>query len=657
MFLAGIVSILAAFAGYVQSGGGEELLRRALATVTSGNATFKSLEFNWQDGEMVVTNLHHEDYQYKKDESIASFTGIEADKIQVKMDLYPWPPDFTRIVVHGIKTAITVSEGFLLSEKLPQKPKTPPIPPIEFRDCDLKLTIGGLQPLELTGCSGELRMGRENELRGTFSLKELNGKPFNFKLELLEDGRWVFTGDEIQIDTVALKAKTNLFAGKFDPVGLLVRALFSGEMGARGTLTSMHIVLQPATAQRKFVCDGEVSYRNLEFKLPPAEQEAGQAVPFFLGQLIGTDESQGESPWPRWMQVDRIKTGDHGRVAFRMAEGRLDFSANEGPGSTFTGIRKDHVFPPLEALSGSVETDSQGRPKRVVLRGFLGEQLSFETRIDRGADRSRTYELVLEPRAGDSNRIVFGKPLWRFSSRVQDYPKRGPDMPMLDFEIEGDARHFPYPEWLPPGMTDLAGHLYAKGQFRDTDSILHFDMIRLDDGASLAFGGSEDESKSRLLWKAVHALFPIDPAWSLRDLSMGGRADVHFGQNLKLDSIKLDDWTLTSGTISYAGRTTNFAVTPLSLHAHYQESEVSDSNILLTAAAQALWKVSLIGNWKSDLQHVTGGIKFIEQDVPLPLYPQSGMLDSKFISDDRRRVNRETEIVIENNRLHREVRP
>ncbi|MCY3023228.1 MAG: hypothetical protein NTW87_29985 [Planctomycetota bacterium] len=186
MFLAGIASVLAAFAGYIQSGGGEELLRRELAHLQTGRAQFDTISFRWKTGEMVVTNLRHNSFSWPKKNPIASFSGLLAREMTVKMDLLPWPPAVQSITIRGMPdTAIAVSEGFLQTGKL-QSLRYDQIPPIRFVDCNLDIKIGVVGPLKLSGCSGELRRGSGNEPpRGTFSLRELDGRPFNFQLETL----------------------------------------------------------------------------------------------------------------------------------------------------------------------------------------------------------------------------------------------------------------------------------------------------------------------------------------------------------------------------------------------------------------------------------------------------------------------------------------
>jgi hypothetical protein len=645
MFFGGIVSVLAAFAGYIQSGGGEELLRRALANLKTGTAQFDSHKLSWQTGELVVTNLRHADFTWTKQNSKASFSGLQAAEMRVQMDLLPWPPNVKSVIVRGMHdTAIQVSEGFLQSG-LVQDLRTADMPPIHFEDCDLSLKIGDLDPLVLRGCTGVLRRDQRDRqtLRGAFSLRELNNRPFGFKLETLEDGRWVLTGQKMEIDTVAaLATQSNPFAGKLDPVGLLVRALFSGDMGAKGTLSALRIVVRPATETEAFACDGEVAYSNLQFHLPSPEKKEGEAVPYLLGLLLGADETKGENPWPRWMQVDRIKTGSHGRVAFHMSDGVLNFACDEGLGSAFTGIRKDHEFPPLEAFKGAVYTDAEGRPTRLVLRGFLGSQLCFETRIHRAADGKRTYELILEPRPGDSHAVVFGKPLWRFVSRVAD--KQG----VAEFELEGDARHFPIKDLLPAGIQDFSGHVYAKGSYSAETKRLVFSRITLDDGAALLYGGpdarTEPSGGLAPFWKTLQALFATNSAWKLQDLAVQGEAEVQFDKDLRWRSTTLANWTVTSGSIIHAGLTTDIGLPGIQLKGeHKQESEAPfGTGVQLSAFVPGLWQLSLQSQWKAQDGKLGGTFVLQEKDIPLLLHPQRETLSSPYVSRDKLRVNRTT---------------
>ena len=664
MFIAGVISVLASFGGYIQSGGGEELLRRALAGLETGKANFDSIDFNWRNGEMIVSNLRHDNFDWPKKNPVVAASGLTAKDMKITMDLFPWPPNVTRVTVEDMPDiAIRVSDGFLQDARL-QGLRQKQLPPIEFKNCNLTLKLGEFLPLKLSGCSGELRRDASGTLRGHFSLQKLNGNPFNIKLETLEDGSWVCTGDEIQIDTRgSIVQPFNPLAGKLDPVSLLVGALFSGEMGADGKVTSLRVEVLPAAPGRAFKCHGEVGYQNLEFRLPPPEKPSGVAVPIFLSQLIGHEDL-----WPRWMQVDKIRTGEKGRVEFHMAEGRLEFHCDEGPGSAFIGIRQDKVFPPLESLRGSVETDADGRPRQIVLHGFLGEQLSFETYIERAPDRIRTYQLMLEPRAGGYNKLAFGRPLWRFSSRVQDYTSVPAselgEHPLVSFELEGSARHFPWTE-LPAGMRDVGGHVRAQGRF--TEGLLRFDSIALDDGAELVYGGAsrggkEVSASSEFgpLWQALQEIFTTTSPWKLHDLSLQGDAQVQFGADRRWESSSLKNWSLASGSIIYGGLTTDLGIAQLSLSAQHRQQSVPpySSHLEVTASVPELWQVKLSGDWKTEEgKQPDGDFMLVEKNVPLPLHPQREKLTEPYVSADKRRVNRITEVHIHDGKIEHDVKP
>lgn len=662
MFLAGLLSILASFAGYVQSGGGEELLRRLLANFTAGRANFDSLAFKWRTAEMVVTNLKHEPFEWPKKNPIASFSGLLAKEMTVKLELFPWPPAVESITVQGMpEAAIAVSEGFLQTGKL-QELHLEHVPPVRFIDCNLKLDIGPVGPLRLSGCSGELRRGSAKEPpRGSFSLSELDGRPFNFKLEMLENGRWALTGEGIQLNTRAIKAKGNPFAGQLDPVGLLVRGLFAGDMGAEGTISSLRLTVQPATGTRKFVCDGEVGYRDLQFHLPKPTAEAGEALPFWLDRLLGA----GENLWPRWMQVDVIRTGADGRVAFHMADGRLNFACDEGQGSAFTGIREGQTLPALEALKGAVETDENNRPRHIVLRGFLGEQLSFETHLEKNPDRSRTYEMLLEPRvavprAGGEPKP--SKPLWSFASRVTDYfdvssaqrPTTAGEHSRVTFALQGEARHFPWPDWLPPGMRDLSGRISAEGRFTEQQRLC-VDAVNLNDGAVLIYGGAATAVNAAAapafgpLGDALQEFFGTAQPWELQNLTLRGRANVEFSPDLAWQRTVLNDFALASGSLVSKGRIVNLATAGIVLEVvHTREAEVPNVGVL--AYVPNKWKVRLTGAWRPDGS--TGTFKLLEENVPFELHPQQDTLPPG------QPVSRETSVQISKGKPPvREVKP
>src|SRR5260370_627351 len=93
MFLAGIVSVLAAFGGYLNSGGGEELLRRALHDLFTGKIQFDPIQLNWKAGKLVVNNLSYDQpYEWPKRDPIVRVSGLDVAKTTVEMDFLPWPP-------------------------------------------------------------------------------------------------------------------------------------------------------------------------------------------------------------------------------------------------------------------------------------------------------------------------------------------------------------------------------------------------------------------------------------------------------------------------------------------------------------------------------------------------------------------------------------
>src|SRR6185295_13724559 len=115
MFLAGMFSVLAAFTGYViKSGGAEELLRGALANLDSeGRVQFNPPQFDWRNGVLEVTDLRRKEFKFGDKAGADSISGLEADKVRVTVDLFPWPPNVRLIEIHGMhKTELTVTQGF-----------------------------------------------------------------------------------------------------------------------------------------------------------------------------------------------------------------------------------------------------------------------------------------------------------------------------------------------------------------------------------------------------------------------------------------------------------------------------------------------------------------------------------------------------------------
>jgi len=647
MFLIGIVCVLASFCGYVLSGGGEEFLRRALNKVPSGTVTYKSLELNWRRNRIEVSDVSHSDFSWPADKPVARFSNLVVPRLSVQLE--GWPARVESIVVEGVRgLSIDLTEGFLQSGKLPEQKASGDLPRLEFKDCDIVVKLGGSSPLALNGCDGELERSPSGQLRGGFKMRELNGNPFELNVETLGDGRWVVTGQTIHLDTrAALSAKRNPFSAKLDPVGLLVNALFSGEMGAEGMLTSLHVAVQPETEAHPFACEGEVGYSNLSLKLPSGEDKSSEAIPFLLGMLLGADDMSGAKSW---LKVDKIVAGEggkHGRIAFHMAEGRLDFSSDEGTGSAFTGYSGGKKQPPLESLKGSVETDASHQPKRIVLRGFLGNQFSFEGRVTRNDDRSRTYELALEPRPGDAEQLEFGKPLWRLETRLVDYlsvKDAAKEAPLLDFEVEANTRGFPLAEWLPPGLKQLSGRLHAKGGFFSLAGgdgrMLRLDDVKFDDGGKIVYGGAE---RTKLgvdfhpFWEAFYALFATTKPWTASDLVLSGNAEVWLDKNLQWNRVRLSEWRIQSGSLVHDGTLTELALPDLKLGGEFTRDPVKEIKDGAFQAEGTDWSATLSGKWIHDgSKSPSGEFTYKENNVPLRIHPLREILKSLGTSKNER---------------------
>ena len=102
-----------------------------------------------------------------------------------------------------------------------------------------------------------------------------------------------------------------------------------------------------------------------------------------------------------------------------MANGKLDFFCDEGLGSAFTGSRGKDSFPPLESLKGAVETDAQGHPRRIVVRGSRAVAVEYERKgLPHRAEADR--EIVLSAGAYGSPTILLRSGIgltWRFQLR------------------------------------------------------------------------------------------------------------------------------------------------------------------------------------------------------------------------------------------------
>src|SRR5438067_430512 len=102
MFLAGLVAVLASFAGYIQSGGGDELLHRALAHYSNGKASFDSITPVWSKGELVVRNLSYKPLVWPEEKPVVHISGLEVDTMTIRMDVSLWPPRVDSITFAGV---------------------------------------------------------------------------------------------------------------------------------------------------------------------------------------------------------------------------------------------------------------------------------------------------------------------------------------------------------------------------------------------------------------------------------------------------------------------------------------------------------------------------------------------------------------------------
>ena len=86
--------------------------------------------------------------------------------------------------------------------------------------------------------------------------------------------------------------------------------------------------------------------------------------------------------------------------------------------------------------------------------------------------RCLASELARDPRRIRVNaaQLNFGRPLWRFESRVKDYvsvPDRPANLALAEFEVESTIQSFPVAEWLPAGLKQFTGRIHAKGGFHN----------------------------------------------------------------------------------------------------------------------------------------------------------------------------------------------
>lgn len=638
MFLAGIVSVGGSLAGYLSSGGGDELLQQALVSFfPQGNVRHEGIEFDRQTwSRIVVRNLRSDPIV----EGQNSVQGLVAERCEVNLDLWPWPPRIDSVHVFGMRSVeISVQPGYL-QDTQPKIAKGPPFP-VYFHGITAGVKIGNGPWLKLEDCSGVLKQGLKEAMIGEFSLSKLNGKPFEFTIASLGEGRWESHGRNLEIDTQVLHVEAEKLGEAVDPVTLLLRALLTGEMGAKGAISSLRVAVQPGSATRPFLCEGQVGYQNLELHLPQARTPAGAAVPTFLRWMFFSDNSS----WPTWLQPDSIRTGAAGTLTFHMHGNRLEFACDEGAESAFMVGKRDgagqlqHIA--LESLKGSLITDESHRPHTIVLRGILGGRYNADLRMDRNDTGVRTFELLVDPRAPLARDArIFDVPLWRFRSRVEDYgAAAGANSGSVRFEVEFAAQDFPYSPLLPPGVRDVSGRMYVRGRY-GSERVLDLEEVTWKKGA-LTYGGQEPAAVNPLLADIYGRVFESlkrmwggpESGWTLQDIELTGKLRARFNDKNEWTGTELSDWKLANGVVSYKGTSSDFGAAGIEIQGHYLP-KAGDRQPLLVEAGVRDGKGRF--KWSMRLEGVNLGapgaeIRFIEDGVPLKLHPERESIPSKYI--------------------------
>lgn len=670
MLLAGTISVLASLAGYLRSGGAEQLLQQALVNfVPTGKAQFDSLRFNFREGALTVYGLRHSDITDGQDR----VTGLAAEAVTVKADLWPWPPPVESVRVSGMKgVRIAVEEGFF--RRAGTKVQAPPFP-VHFEDVDLGAKVGDGPWLELRGCSGHLQRGARGEVLGELALRELNGQPFHFSLAALAGDRWELRGRDLAVDTRMLRAARAPAPPKaLDPVELLLRTLWTGETEARGVIPSLRLVVQkaqveaPGAPARPFACEGEIAYRDLELLLPRQPAETVRPAPWFLEWMLGGRRSL----WPRYFIPDAIRTGPEGRLRFCMEGRRLEFSCDEGPGGSFAARASQREWPPLEGLKGNIETNEEGQPARVTMRGFLGDRMSFELRMQQQTPSGRLLQLLLTPRAANSSTLYFEAPLWRVLAEIQDFsdtvaPGSYTHQDLVRFRLEAAAPRLSESLLpLPSGVREVSGRLTAGGRFT-TDRELLLSEVTLREG-QLVFGGPT--APAALTWDlslldALQTLWAA-PGAELRfsDLLLTGQAKVQFDRENAWASTSFFDCKLLSGRLLHQGQATDLGAARLEMRGRQDRrteappgTEVQfDAFVPSPGGKHEEWSLHVLGSLNSDR---TGKLTFEENLIPLKLHPERLTLPQKFLQDfgGGKRVRRTTMVQFRDGRAVQEQQP
>ena len=662
MLLAGAVSVFAGVAGYLMLGGGDLLLQQALiSNIPEVSPTFKTIQFDWADSKLVVHGLRGE--KPLSSQKIA-VSGLESERCEVRLDLWPWPPKVDSVHIYGMKRLEIELEPGFLQEPQKKKKSVPPFP-IYFHEATASVKIGDYPRLTLEDCSGELKKGAEGEVTGEFRLARLSGKPFSLTFASQPGNRWVTSGENLEIDTKILRAPTGkVLEAPFDPVERLLRALFSGESAAQGTISSLRVSVEPAvTGGRPFSCEGELAYKNLSLRLPPHGAPAAAAMPIFMNwMLFGR-----RAIWPVWLMPDEIVTGAEGRLSFHMHDRNLEFSCDEGPGSGFAIRAGGEKFGPLESLKGSIFTDEEYRPRKVVLRGFLGNQFACDASMQRDAQGQRTFDLTVQPRVAGVDAVQKQNiPLWRFHSRVEDLselPRGQADTTLMRFDVEFSSQDFPVSPLLPPGVRDVKGRLFVSGRYT-ADRTLWLDDVTWKKGA-LRYGGPAALLPHPKFYGELFAGLErmwggASSEWWLQDLDITGKAKVEFDERNNFKGFWALDWNIHSASVTYKDTATNLGAEGLVAKGYYLPYSQEKPALFLVAGPKAddndfKWAFILEGD--ADDKGLKE-IRFIEKDVPLKLHPQRNDIPGDYRHGIfSKTVSRTTVVNIVDGKLERVVKP
>jgi hypothetical protein len=640
MLLAASVAVVAALVGYLRSGGGEELFRQVLAQLTArftqGSAHFQSLEFGL--GSVTVSDLslqlddNAQGAGYRSEDVV--LRGLKVAKATMQWDIRHWPPTAAAVQfleLEGFKdlTIEVLHEEYL--QRTVELPSAIPFP-IRFKNVNLTLKIGRCAPLVLEECSGEFRAGRDDALGGSFHLKKLNGRDFDFRLEALADGRWLFTGRNLDVDTRRVltgERPKKLDEKPFDPLTLLLSALFSGDCAAKGRIERLQIEVRPATKDRAFSCSGEIAYGDLRVSLPREEAPAGSAVPDLLSKLFGAEDAAGGGFWPGRLAVDEIHAAPKscGRLWFHMADERLTFACD---GGAFHARKGKVAYPPLEALQGALETDDERRLKRIELRGFWGDDYRFEIYVRRRPDAQRDFELSVEPRAETQEGLRFDTPLWRFRSHVETLPPGDADAPSMRFHVEAAATRFPFPDRLPTGLIDLGGRFTLSGDYVAAKQELRLRQLRMRDGF-LVCGRSSEQTATRpklgVFWESLLATFAADEEpWRLRDLELTGQLTVRLDERGAPRSVNVESVLVESGRLLRRGLVTNWTGKNIELRGEVMPAETPDAYcVKFLFGVPEQWVIHWNGCW-SEQDGGASEFSLVEQGVPIDLHPDRDKL-------------------------------